>query len=135
MKTNKTKVTEASVEAHLAAIPDESRRKDCRDLAALMANTTKEKPTMWGSSIIGFGSRHYKYESGREGDICVVGFASRKSDIVIYGLGAIAAEQPALLSGLGKHRSGKGCLYINALSEIDPKVLQRLVAGAAAGHR
>jgi hypothetical protein len=130
---NKTKATDANVADYLAAIGDESRRKDCEALADLMAKATKQPPRMWGASIVGFGSHHYKYDSGREGDTCVVGFSSRKGDISVYGLnaGAGAAE---LLSKLGKHKAGKGCVYIKRLSDVDLKVLEKLVASAAAGR-
>ena len=128
MAKNKTQATEASVASYLAAIEPDSRREDCQELSALMTNATKEKPKMWGPSIVGFGSRHYKYESGREGDTCVVGFASRKNDIVIYGLGAVATQQPEMMAKLGKHKAGKGCLYLSRLSDIDRKVLEQLIA-------
>jgi len=84
MAENKTKATDASVDSYIAAIEDEVRRKDCQALAKLMAKVTKEKPQMWGPSIVGFGSYHYKYASGREGDTCLVGFSSRKGDISVY---------------------------------------------------
>jgi hypothetical protein len=131
MAKNKTKETAASVDSYLAAIEDEARRKDCETLAKLMATATKHPPRMWGSSIVGFGSYHYKYESGREGDICLVGFSSRKSDISLYGLNAAPGHE-ALIPKLGKHKAGKGCLYIRSLSDIDLKVLEKLVADAAA---
>jgi hypothetical protein len=134
MAENKTKETDASVDSYLAAINDEERRKDCEALAKLMAKATKCPPKMWGSSIVGFGSYHYKYESGREGDTCVVGFSSRKSDISVYGLNA-APSHEALLSKLGRHKAGKGCLYIRSLSDIDLKVLEKLVADAAAAKK
>jgi hypothetical protein len=131
MAKNKTKETDASVDTYLAAIADEARRKDCEALAKLMAGATKQPPKMWGSSIVGFGSYHYKYESGREGEICLVGFSSRKSDISVYGLGA-APSHEELIAKLGRHKTGKGCLYIRSLSDIDLKVLQQLVADAVA---
>ncbi len=130
MAENKTKVTGASVESYLAAIPDEARRKDCETLAKLMAKATKQKPKMWGTSIVGFGSYHYRYESGREGDSCLVGFSSRKGDISVYGLHA-AAGAAELLSKLGRHKAGEGCVYIRTLGDVDLKVLERLVASAA----
>ncbi len=133
MAQNKTKATDASVEGYLAAIGDEARRKDCQALADLMARATKQPPRMWGASIVGFGSYHYKYDSGREGESCVVGFSSRKGDISVYGLNA-ARGAAELLSKLGKHKAGKGCVYINRLSDVDLKVLEELVAGAAAGR-
>lgn len=84
MAENKTKPTNASVASYFAAIEDEGRRKDCEALAKLMTRATKEKPRMWGTSIVGFGSYHYRYDSGREGDMCIVGFSSRKGDISLY---------------------------------------------------
>jgi hypothetical protein len=134
MAENKTKETDASVESYLAAITDEARRKDCEVLAKLMARATKHPPKMWGSSIVGFGSYHYKYESGREGDTCLVGFSSRKGDISMYGLNA-APSHDALLPKLGRHKAGKGCLYIRSLSDIDLKVFEQLVADAAAAKK
>lgn len=131
MAENKTKVTNASVESYFSAIQDEARRKDCVSLAKLMTKVTKQKPKMWGTSIVGFGSYHYKYESGREGDSCLAGFSSRKSDITIYGL-ANCPGREALLAKLGKHKTGKGCLYIRKLSDVDTKVLEQLIAGAFA---
>ena len=132
MAENKTKATDASVADYLAAIDDEVRRKDCEALADLMARATKQPPRMWGASIVGFGSYHYRYASGREGDTCVVGFSSRKGDISVYGLKA-TANAAELLPKLGKHKAGKGCVYIKRLSDVDLKVLEKLVAGAMAG--
>ena len=131
MNENKTKPTKVSVQGYLAAIEDEARRKDCDSLAELMTKATKHPPAMWGSSIVGFGSYHYKYESGREGDMCLVGFASRKGEISLYGLTG-AADAQGLLSKLGKYKAGKGCLYIKTLADVDQKILEKLVAGAAA---
>ena len=131
MNQNKTKQTNVGVQGYLDAIEDEGRRKDCRALAQIMAKATKQPPTMWGSSIVGFGSYHYKYESGREGDMCLVGFASRKGEISLYGLNG-AVETQGLLARLGKCRAGKGCLYIKALADIDQTILEELVACAAA---
>ena len=135
MADNKTKATEASVQDYFAAIDDETRRKDCEALAKLMTEATKYPPTMWGLSIVGFGSYHYKYASGREGDSCIVGFASRKGDISVYGLvyGLDAAvDGNELLARLGKHKAGKGCLYIQTLADIDLNVHETLVASAVA---
>ena len=126
MKGNKTKATEASVESYLSAIEDEARRKDCEALARLMTRATKEQPTMWGTSIVGFGNYHYKYESGREGDSCLAGFSSRKGDISVYLMG-IFPERDELLSRLGKHKTGKACLYIRKLSDVGLTVLEQLV--------
>jgi hypothetical protein len=134
MAENKTKETGASVDQYLAAIKDEARRKDCEALAKLMARVTKQPAKMWGSSIVGFGSYHYKYESGREGDMCLIGFSSRKSEISVYGLNA-GANHEELLARLGKHKMGKGCAYIKSLSDVDLKVLEKLIADAVAAKR
>ena len=131
MAENKTKATESSVADYLAAIEDEGRRKDCAALCELMAKATKQPPKMWGTSIVGFGSYHYRYESGREGDTCLVGFSSRKGDISVYGL-AGSPEREELLAMLGKYKTGKGCLYIRKLSDIDLKILGQLVASSIA---
>jgi hypothetical protein len=131
MAKNKTTETDASVDSYLAAIKDEARRKDCEALAKRMAKATKHPPRMWGSGIVGFGSYHYRYESGREGDMCLVGFSSRKGDITLYGLSS-APGHGELIPKLGKHRAGKSCLYIRRLSDVDLEVLDQLVAGASA---
>ena len=130
MAENKTKATDASVRDYLAKIEDDTRRDDCEALAELMARATKHPPRMWGPSIVGFGSYHYRYESGREGDSCLVGFSSRKGDISVYGLHA-AADAEQLLARLGTHKAGKGCVYIRTLADVDLKVLAKLVASAA----
>ncbi len=134
MAENKTKATEVSVDAYLAAVENESVRADCQALAKLMAKWTKEKPKMWGPSIVGFGAYHYKYDSGREGDSCATGFAARKNEIAIY-LMAEAADQAELLGRLGKHKMGKACLYVRRLADVDAGVLQQLVQGSLAELR
>lgn len=134
MAENKTKPTRASADRYLAAIEDDTRRKDCEALVKLMSRVTKEPPAMWGSSIVGFGSYHYKYASGREGDMCVTGFSSSKREISVY-LVASGADQDKLLKKLGKHKMGKACLTIKRLSDIDMKVLQQLVTGSVAEVR
>ncbi len=131
MAETKTKATAASVADHLAAIEDEARRQDCETLAGLMARATKLKPAMWGPSIVGFGSYHYRYDSGHEGDSCLTGFASRKGDISVYLLGDFPGRE-ALLAKLGKHKMGKACLYIRRLADVDLKVLERLVVESVA---
>ena len=131
MAENKTKATGASVAAHLAAIPDASRRADCEALAQLMARATQEQPRMWGPSIVGFGSYHYQYESGHQGDACLVGFAARKGDLSVYLMGSFP-EREALLARLGRHKLGKACLYLRRLSDVDLGVLEELVARSAA---
>ena len=127
MAENKTKATTSSADAYIEAIADETRRKDCRTLAKLMTRATKHKPVMWGTGIVGFGSYHYKYDSGREGDSCLVGFSSRKGDISIY-LTASFPGREDLLARLGKHKLAKACLYVRTLSDIDTKVLEQIVA-------
>jgi hypothetical protein len=134
MAENKTRASAASAQAYIDAIDDDTRRKDCEALAKLMTSATKCPATMWGSSIVGFGSYHYKYESGREGDSCLVGFSSRKGDISVYGLHA-AADAEKLLATLGRHKTGKGCVYIKTLADVDLKVLSKLVASAAAAKK
>ena len=125
---NKTKATTASVEAYLAAIEDDTRCADCDVLSKLITKVTKEKPVMWGPSIVGFGEYHYKYESGREGDMCITGFSSRKKEISIY-LMADFPDRDSLLAKLGKHKMAKACLSVKTLSDVDMKVLQKLIAG------
>lgn len=124
----KTTKTVASVEKFLAGVADESRRADAIAVCALMQEVSKEKPTMWGSAIVGFGSHKLVYESGRELDWMRVGFSPRKVNTVLYGLGI--GKNAELLARLGKHKTGKGCLYINRLADIDVKVLKELVKRA-----
>jgi hypothetical protein len=129
---NKTVPTAADVEAHFAAQP-EARAADCRALAALMQRVSGEPPVMWGR-MVGFGHHHYVYDSGREGDIFDIGFASGaggKGDISLYlSAGSMPAEREALLARLGKHRQGKGCVYIKRLSDVDSAVLGQLCEAA-----
>ncbi len=131
MPEAKTKATSDSVAAYLSGIESEDRRKDCEAIASLMSKVTKQKPVMWGSSIVGFGSYHYRYDSGREGDACTVGFSSRQADISIY-LAAQSPDQQELLAQLGKHKMAKSCLHIKRLSDVDSKVLERLIASSVA---
>ena len=131
---NKTTATSASVDTYLAAIKDAGRRNDCAALCALMAMATKYPPQMWGSAIVGFGSYHYRYDSGREGDFLLVGFSSRASEIALYGLRA-APNAEALLAKLGKHKEAKGCVYVKAMADVDAKVLEQLVAAAAVAKK
>jgi len=129
MAENKTQATAADPEAYLAAIADESRRQDCAALLALMSKATKVPAVMWGTTIVGFGVHKYPLAGGKQGEICAVGFSSRKSDISIYGV-AGGEDAEALLAQLGKHKRGKGCLYISRLAEVDLKVLEQLLAQA-----
>jgi hypothetical protein len=134
MADNKTKATQASVPAWIDALTDEVKRADAKALAKMMQRATGEKPKMWGPSIIGFGSQHYKYETGREGDMPLAGFSPRKSAIVLYGLTGFA-NADAFLAKLGKHTTGKGCLYIKKLADVDNGVLEELVLNAVAAKR
>jgi hypothetical protein len=134
MTENKTKPTSISVTAFINAIADQTKRADAKAIVKLMQKATGEKPRMWGPSIIGFGSYHYTYESGREGDMPIVGFSPRKAAIVFYlGLGAGGSEK--LLAKLGKHTTGKGCLYIKKLADVDQEVLEGLVVKCVATMR
>ena len=126
MAEMKTKQTEASVEDFLNRIEDNQKREDCFEIVKMMKQVTKKEPKMWGPSIIGFGSYHYKYESGREGDSLQIGFSPRKQNITLYILLGVNHENP-LLQKLGKHSTGKGCLYIKRLADVDKKVLQELI--------
>jgi len=131
MAENKTKETSASVEKFLHGI-DESKRGDCIALVSIMRQATGLAPKMWGSAIVGFGTHHYKYESGREGDICIVGFSPRKKNITLYVVGGFVRHD-ALLKKLGKHKTGKGCLYIDSIDVIDTGVLKKLIKTAVNG--
>lgn len=123
----KTKQTEASVEDFLNEIKDEDTRRDCFEIAKIMKQVTRSDPKMWGSSIVGFGSRRLKYASGRELDWMLTGFSPRKANITLYILGGFK-KQTALLKKLGKHTTGKGCLYIKKLKDVDTKVLKELIS-------
>lgn len=125
----KTKATEASVTEYIASRANEEQADDCRSLMAMLKRVTKEKPQMWGPSIVGYGLYKYTYESGRTGEMCRTGFAIRGRELVIY-LVAEGAEQEALLRRLGKHKMGKSCLYIKKLADIDMKILEQLVAAS-----
>jgi hypothetical protein len=134
MAENKTKPTKLSVAAFIAALTDEQKRADAKALVKLMQSATGEKPKMWGPSIIGFGSYHFKYESGREGDMPLAGFSPRKAAMVLYGVTG-SSDAQALLAKLGKHTTGKGCLYIKKLADVDPKVIEALVVKSVAATR
>ncbi len=134
MAENKTKPTEVSVEAFVDALPDETKRADAKTLVKLMQSATGEKAKMWGPSIIGFGSYHYVYDSGREGDMPVAAFSPRKAATVLYGLTGFTGAD-TFLAKLGKHTAGKGCLYIKKLDDVDRKVLEAMVVKAVAAQR
>ena len=120
----KTKVTQASVEKFLEGIKDERKRQDCFELLKIMKRATKAEPKMWGTSIIGFGDRHYVYESGRELDWFIAGFSPRAQNLTLYVMGGFDNET---LKKLGNYKTGKGCLYINKLEDVDTKVLNELI--------
>ena len=131
MSAPKTKPTKVSAESHIAAIANEEKRNDARTLVALMRRVTRQEPRMWGPTIVGFGTYHYKYASGYEGDSALAAFAVRGSELVVYTEEAFAGRD-ALLAKLGKHRTGKVCVYIRRLANVDLKVLETLVARSVA---
>ncbi|WP_428149508.1 DUF1801 domain-containing protein [Brevundimonas sp.] len=125
MAEAKTRPTAASVADFIAGLEDPKRREDATALVAILEDETGEPATMWGSSIIGFGRYHYRYASGHEGDAVLVGFSPRKANLVLY----MSADEPGRterLSRLGKHKSGKGCIYVNRLSDLDETVLREM---------
>ena len=120
----KTKINKASVADYLSAIPDVQVREDCRTITTMMQAATKAKPKMWGPSIVGFGEHRVVYAGGREADWMMMGFSPRKQNIVLYGV----HHDDELLAKLGKHSCGKGCLYINRLSDVHLPTLKKLVS-------
>ena len=126
MGDNKTQPTKASVTAYINAIEDTKRRTDVRKVAAMMRRATGKRATMWGPGIVGYGTYHYKYESGREGDFMITGFASRKQALTVYVMPGFE-KFDALMGKLGKYKTGKSCLYIKRLADVDEKVLERLI--------
>jgi hypothetical protein len=136
MAEMKTKETGENVEKFLTGVADPARREDSFAVLELMREASKEEPKMWGPSIVGFGNQHYRYESGREGDWFTLGFSPRKEALTLYLSGGLEPHAP-LLERLGKHKTGKGCLYIKKLSDVDIRTLRTLleetVARAAKG--
>ena len=130
----KTKPNDGDVEAFLAAVPDAQKRADSLLLLELFRTVTGETPKMWGSSIVGFGDYHYAYASGREGDWFVTGFSPRKQNLTLYCMGGYEPHGD-LLARLGKHKLGKGCLYINRLQDVDLDVLRELVMTTVAATK
>jgi hypothetical protein len=122
----KTKLNDASVIDFLNKIEDKEKRADSFEVLILLQQVTKQEPKMWGTSIIGFGNTHLKYESGRELDWFVMGFSPRKQNLTLYGLGGFNPHTD-LLKKLGKHKTGGGCLYINKLKDVDVKILKELI--------
>lgn len=126
MAENKTQETDASVTDFIAGVENPTRREDALALLELMRRVTRTEPKMWGPSIVGFGKCHYKYESGREGDMPRIGFSPRQANLVLY-LASKDDTLDDLLSRLGKHKTSVSCLYINRLSDVDLKVLEAMV--------
>ena len=122
----KTKPTDESVKDFINKIPDEERRADCFAVAKIMEEVTGEKPKMWDSSIVGFGSYHFKYDSGREGDWLVTGFSPRKKDLTLYIMMGFE-KHPELMQKLGKYSTAKSCLYIKRLSDVHVPTLKKLI--------
>lgn len=129
MAKNKTTETQNSVTDYLMAISDQKRRHDCSVIVDLISQQTGLEPKMWGTSIIGFGIYHYKYDSGHEGTAPIVGFASRTNAITLY-LGSSFDEREELLSKFGKYKTGKGCVYIQKIEDIDVQILSKMVKNA-----
>jgi len=127
----KTRPTGVAVDEFIDKVPDPQRREDAKKVRALMERLSGEPATMWGPSIIGFGQYHYKYESGHEGDMCRAGFSPRAKELVLYVTDGFPRHQ-ALMDKLGKHRTGKSCLYIKKLSDVDEGVLEELVVESLA---
>ena len=132
MAQNKTLPTEMSVEDFIEAVEPAAKREDAKVLDALFRRVTGQEPTIWGPSIIGYGSYHYKYDSGREGDMCRAGFSPRKAKHSLYLMGrycdeATGKKVDALLETMGKHKTGASCVYVNKLADIDLAVLEEIV--------
>jgi len=126
MAENKTQATKASVTEFIKAIDDPVRRADVRKVAAMMRKATGKRAKMWGSSIVGYGTYRYKYASGREGEFMMVGYSPRKQALSVYIMAGFS-KYGSLMARLGKYKTGKSCLYIKRLSDIDEQVLQRLI--------
>ena len=125
----KTRRTAASVPAFLKSIADDDRRKDCQTLVRIMKRAVGAEPKMWGSSIVGFGHYHYKYASGRENDWFLAGFSPRKQDLTLYIMAGFD-RYDALMTKLGKHKTGKSCLYLKRLADVDVAVLEELISAS-----
>ncbi len=126
----KTRPNDESVEAFLESVDDETKRRDCLTLLSLMQEETGHEPKMWGGSIVGFGSYHYKYASGREGDWFLTGFSPRKQALSLYIMAGFSRYED-FLERLGKHKTGKSCLYVKTLDDVDLDVLRELVRESA----
>jgi hypothetical protein len=131
MAENKTVATDVDPYEFIDHLDDERKRSDSRELIDLMQSVTGKPPKIWGPNIVGFGKYHYKYETGREGEICLIGFSPRKPDLVLY----IGLKDESLMSRLGKYKTGKSCVYIKKLDDIDRKVLKQLAVKSVAAMR
>lgn len=129
MSELKTKATNASVKTFLDAIKPDQKRTDARTLDKLMRRITGKKPKMWGASLVGYGTYKYKYESGHQGEWFITGFSPRKQNLVVYIMPGFETFKPQMKK-LGKHKTGKSCLYINKLADVDLEILQELIAGS-----
>lgn len=127
MATNKTQPNNSNVNAFLDSVAEDKKRADSFKLLKIMQEITNESPKMWGSSIIGFGNYHYKYESGREGDFFIVGFSPRKQNLTLYIMPGFERYEK-LMADLGKYKTGKSCLYIKSLDDVDMKILKELIS-------
>ena len=134
MTALKTQPNDKSVEQFLQALDDEQKQADSFQILEWMEEITGEAPEIWGDSIVGFGSYHYKYESGREGDWFLTGFSPRKKQLSLYIMSGFSRYEE-LLGQLGKHKTGKSCLYIKRLADVDPSVLQKLISESVAYMR
>jgi Domain of unknown function (DU1801) len=134
MASNKTKRASTSVAKFVDALKPDAKRSDTKIIIGMMRRAADEKPNLWGSSIIGFGTYHYRYDSGHEGDMPLIGFSPRKSAIVLYLMTGFK-DFELLLSRLGKYRTSKACLYINKLADVDQKVLETLIVKSVAAAR
>lgn len=129
MTGNKTKQSRQSVTAFINSIADPDTRRDVRKVSAMMRKATGSRARMWGSNIVGFGEYHYKYDSGREGDFMITGFSPRKQALTLYIMPGFKTFAP-LMKKLGKHKTGKSCLYIKHLADVDETVLERIIVGS-----
>ncbi len=129
MAENKTKPSKVSVTAFMNSIEDKQKRLDARKVAAMMREATGSRARMWGANIVGFGEYHYKYDSGREGDFMITGFSPRKQALTLYVIPGFKHFEP-LMNKLGKYKTGKSCLYIKRLADVDEKVLKKLIDGS-----
>ncbi|MGC9666769.1 DUF1801 domain-containing protein [Planosporangium sp. 12N6] len=127
--------TDASVDDFLAAVPDERRRSDAERLCAILREVTGESAVMWGSSIVGFGSYRYTYSSGRTGDWPLVGFSPRRQQLVVYLVGGFEERHASVLARLGPHKTGKGCLYLKRLDDVDESALRELIDRTVRVHK